>query len=146
MYLAPVPVLTALASYLCWRGLETRDDTMPFFAAVALFLLGMVGLAISNLPYLVPPSVTIWDAAAVPSSQAFMLVGTLVLLPVILATRCSSTGRSAEKCATAKAIIEGDMPGTICGNHLDCSGACTMSCLFDRIRQDAKLYLAVGPR
>jgi cytochrome bd ubiquinol oxidase subunit II len=85
LYLAPIPLLTALASFLCWRGIETRDDAMPFFSAVALFLLGFAGLAISNLPYLVPPSVTIWDAAAVPSSQAFMLVGTLVLLPVILA-------------------------------------------------------------
>ena len=42
----------------------------------ALFLLGFVGLAISTLPYLVPPSLTIWDAAAHPSSQIFMLVGT----------------------------------------------------------------------
>ncbi len=70
---------------MCWRGLETRHDTTPFVSAIALFLLGFVGLAISNLPYLVPTSVTIWQAAAHPSSQLFMLVGTLVLLPVILA-------------------------------------------------------------
>jgi cytochrome d ubiquinol oxidase subunit II len=84
LYLSPVPLLTAIAFALCWRGLETRHDTMPFLSAVALFLLGFVGLAISNLPYLVPPSVTIWQAAAHPSSQMFMLVGTLVLLPIIL--------------------------------------------------------------
>ncbi len=84
LYLAPIPLLTALAAFVCWRGLEKASDTAPFFASVSLFLLGFVGLAISNLPYLVPPSLTVWDTAAAPSSQLFMLVGTLVLLPVIL--------------------------------------------------------------
>jgi cytochrome d ubiquinol oxidase subunit II len=58
---------------------------VPFVSALALFLLGFLGLAISTLPYLVPPSVTIWDAAAHPSSQTFMLVGVLLMLPIILA-------------------------------------------------------------
>ena len=84
LYLSPVPVLTALASYLCWQGLETRHDIKPFAGAICLFLLGLIGLAISTLPYLVPPSLSIWDAAAHPSSQMFMLTGTLVMLPVIL--------------------------------------------------------------
>ena len=39
---------------------------------------------ISNFPYLVPPSLTVWDTAAAPASQIFMLIGTLLLLPVIL--------------------------------------------------------------
>jgi cytochrome bd ubiquinol oxidase subunit II len=33
----------------------------------------------------VPPDLTIREAAAAPSSQTFMLVGTLVVLPIILA-------------------------------------------------------------
>ena len=84
LYLSPVPVLTALAAYTCWHGLETRHDTQPFLGALGLFLLGLLGLAISTLPYLVPPSITIWDAAAHPSSQKFMLAGTAIMLPVIL--------------------------------------------------------------
>lgn len=82
--LAPVPLLSAAAMYLCWRGLERGEHSTPFIAAVALFMLGYLGLVISNVPYLVPPSMTVWDAAAPPSSQIFMLVGTLILLPVIL--------------------------------------------------------------
>jgi cytochrome d ubiquinol oxidase subunit II len=39
---------------------------------------------ISVFPYLVPPTLTIWDAAAAPASQRFMLIGTLLLLPIIL--------------------------------------------------------------
>jgi cytochrome d ubiquinol oxidase subunit II len=34
--------------------------------------------------YLVPPSLTIWDTAAAPASQIFMLLGTLLLLPIVL--------------------------------------------------------------
>jgi cytochrome d ubiquinol oxidase subunit II len=49
-----------------------------------LFLLGYLGIVISNFPHLVPPSLTVWDSAAAPASQIFMLIGTLVLLPIIL--------------------------------------------------------------
>lgn len=84
LYLAPVPLLTALAVWRCWWGLETRHDTVPFVWAIIIFLLGFLGLAISNLPYLVPPVLDIWQAAAHPSSQGFMLVGVLLLLPIIL--------------------------------------------------------------
>ncbi|MGQ2944407.1 MAG: cytochrome d ubiquinol oxidase subunit II, partial [Blastomonas fulva] len=49
------------------------------------FLLGFVGLGISIYPYIVPRSLTIWDAAAPASSQLFMLVGAVVIIPVILA-------------------------------------------------------------
>ena len=48
------------------------------------FSLGFIGLVISNVPYLVPDTITVWQAAAAPSSQLFMLVGTLLMLPIIL--------------------------------------------------------------
>jgi cytochrome d ubiquinol oxidase subunit II len=83
-YLWPVPVVTLLVAYACWIGLHRDHDALPFLSAIGLFLLGYFGLAISWFPYLVPPSVTVWDAAAVPVSQIFMLVGTLILLPMIL--------------------------------------------------------------
>ena len=53
--------------------------------ALALFLLGFIGLGISIYPYAVPRAITIWDAAAPPQSQLFMLVGAVVIIPVILA-------------------------------------------------------------
>jgi len=84
LYLAPVPIVTALIAFLQWRWIAERRDVLPFFAGVALFLLGYLGLAISNYPYLVPTALTFWQAAAAPSSQTFMLIGTLVLLPAIL--------------------------------------------------------------
>jgi cytochrome d ubiquinol oxidase subunit II len=83
-FLWPVPVVTALTAFLLWRWLEKGREVPPFLAAIALFLFGYLGLVISNFPYLVPPSLTVWDTAAAPASQIFMLLGTLVLLPMIL--------------------------------------------------------------
>ena len=83
-FLWPVPLITALAALACWMGLRQGRDALPFLSAIGLFLLGYLGLAISWFPYLVPPSITVWDAAAAPVSQMFMLVGTLILLPIIL--------------------------------------------------------------
>jgi cytochrome d ubiquinol oxidase subunit II len=78
-----VPAATALVSFALWRWLETGREVLPFLATIALFLLGYLGLLISNFPYLVPPSLTIWQTAAAPATQVFMLMGTLVLLPII---------------------------------------------------------------
>ena len=83
-FLWPVPVVTALVAFACWRWIEQRRDVAPFLAAIALFLLGDIGLVISNFPFLVPPSLTVWDTAAAPASQIFMLFGTLLLLPFVL--------------------------------------------------------------
>lgn len=82
--LLPVPVLTAFAAWSCWSGLRKNDDTRPFVSTIALFLLAFFGLGVSNVPFIVPPSIDIWQAAAHPSSQLFMLVGVLILLPIIL--------------------------------------------------------------
>jgi cytochrome bd ubiquinol oxidase subunit II len=85
LYLWPVPLVTALTAFAAWRALVKEYDVAPFAAAIALFLLGYLGLVISLFPYLVPPALTIWQAAAAPKSQMFMLVGTFVLLPLVLA-------------------------------------------------------------
>jgi cytochrome d ubiquinol oxidase subunit II len=83
-FLWPVPVVTALTAFLLWRWLEQGREVPPFLATIILFLLGYLGLVISDFPYLVPPSLTVWDTAAAPASQIFMLLGTLLLLPIIL--------------------------------------------------------------
>jgi cytochrome d ubiquinol oxidase subunit II len=84
-YLSPVPVVTAICVLLLWRGLSKGWEVAPFFLAVALFLLSFLGLGISLWPYAVPRTLTIWDAAAQPETQLFILIGVLILLPLILA-------------------------------------------------------------
>ena len=83
--LAPVPTLTALLAIGAWRALDDRaGDAAAFFAAIGLFLMSYLGIAISLWPMIVPRHYTLWQAASSPSTQAFLLIGTLVLLPVIL--------------------------------------------------------------
>ena len=84
LFLWPVPIVTGLTALAAWKWLNEGPDARPFFAAIALFCLGYLGLVISTFPYIVPPALTIWDAAAAPASQMFMLIGTLILLPIIL--------------------------------------------------------------
>ncbi|MET0924072.1 MAG: cytochrome d ubiquinol oxidase subunit II, partial [Xanthobacteraceae bacterium] len=83
-FLWPVPLITALTALMAWRWLDAGREVPPFLASIALFLLGYLGLVISIFPYLVPPTLTVWQTAAAPSSQIFMLVGTVALLPIIL--------------------------------------------------------------
>jgi cytochrome d ubiquinol oxidase subunit II len=85
LYLSPVPLITAALAFSCWRGLAGRHPTIAFNGAVGLFVISFVGLAISTLPYLAPPSITLWQAAASPKSQSFMLIGTTVFVPFVLA-------------------------------------------------------------
>ncbi|WP_026186558.1 cytochrome d ubiquinol oxidase subunit II [Ensifer sp. BR816] len=80
-----VPLLVLGCLYLLLKGIQQRHDRQPFIAALGLFLLGYIGIGISFYPYMVPPSLTIWDAAAPNDSLAFLLVGALVLVPIILA-------------------------------------------------------------
>jgi cytochrome d ubiquinol oxidase subunit II len=85
LFVAPVPLLVALAGFVLLNGLRKRQERQPFFAALALFVLCFIGLLISFYPYLVPTSVTLWEAAAPDRSLSFLLAGAAVLIPVILA-------------------------------------------------------------
>jgi cytochrome d ubiquinol oxidase subunit II len=81
---APVPIAVAAVSALLLRSLANRRDYQPFFLSLALFGLSYAGLGISIYPYIVPRSITIWQAASPEKSQLFMLVGVAVLIPLIL--------------------------------------------------------------
>ena len=81
--LVSVPIATAAIAWWLWRSLARGREVAPFVAAMGLFAMCYLGLAISLYPYVVPPTITLWDAAAATQSQGFLLIGTLFLLPVI---------------------------------------------------------------
>jgi cytochrome d ubiquinol oxidase subunit II len=86
VFVAPVPIAVGLLVLALGRSLiADRRDWLPFVLALALFGLCFLGLGISMWPYVIPPTVTIWDAASPRSSQLFMFVGAVVLVPIILA-------------------------------------------------------------
>ncbi|OCX62246.1 cytochrome d ubiquinol oxidase subunit II [Thioclava sp. SK-1] len=80
-----VPALVLAAAYGLWTGLRHGKDLRPFLCAQALFVLAFIGIGISFYPMMVPPELTIAQAAAPDSSLKFALVGTLFLVPIILA-------------------------------------------------------------
>ena len=82
---APVPLATAIVTFLFFRSLAKKRDVQPFLYALALFGLCLLGLAISIWPDVIPGRVTIWEAAAPYRSQLFMLIGASVMVPIILA-------------------------------------------------------------
>jgi cytochrome d ubiquinol oxidase subunit II len=83
-FLVPVPLITLAIAYAEWHGLKHDHEFTPFLAAVGLFLMSFIGIAISLWPMIVPYHFTLWQASSSSSTQAFLLIGTLFLLPVIL--------------------------------------------------------------
>ena len=79
--LSPVPLVTAAASWRCGARSIGRQRYMPFLLGVGIFMLCYTGLAVSLFPFIIPPDITIWQAAAAPDSQLFMLYGAVPLLP-----------------------------------------------------------------
>jgi len=83
-FLSPVPVITALIAVGEWFAFSRRYELLPFVGAVGLFLMSFIGIAISLWPMIVPYHYTLWQAASSESTQAFLLIGTLFMLPIIL--------------------------------------------------------------
>lgn len=79
-----VPVLVLACAWLIYRGLAAQRDALPFLASLGLFVLCYAGIGISFYPYMVPPGVTIWQAAAPDASLGFLLAGAAFLIPIIL--------------------------------------------------------------
>lgn len=79
-----LPVLALLCAWQIWRAVANRSEGQPFVATLGLFIFTYLGLIASKWPYLVPPDITIWDAASAPESQLFLILGVLFVIPVVL--------------------------------------------------------------
>jgi cytochrome d ubiquinol oxidase subunit II len=84
LFFLPVPALVLLGLFAVLRALARRATATPFLLTLLVVFLGYSGLGISLWPNIIPPSVSIWDAASPPQSQGFALVGALFILPFIL--------------------------------------------------------------
>jgi cytochrome d ubiquinol oxidase subunit II len=85
LFTAQVPLLVAIATVVFFASLARRHHYTPFLMTLLMFTLCLAGLGVSLFPYVVPPKITIWDAAAPDASLMFMLPGALVMVPIILA-------------------------------------------------------------
>ncbi|WPO99376.1 cytochrome d ubiquinol oxidase subunit II [Pseudomonas sp. HR96] len=80
----PVPVLVLVTVWGLFKAVARNAEYAPFLLTLVLVFLGYSGLGISLWPNIIPPSISIWDAASPPQSQGFILVGTLFIIPCIL--------------------------------------------------------------
>ena len=79
-----VPLVLGVVARLFFSALRRGDEKTPLLCGLGFFLISYSGLLISLWPMMVPPHITIWDAAAPASTQRFLLVGAVVLIPIIL--------------------------------------------------------------
>lgn len=79
-----LPLITLLFAGWIYRAIKKRQDGFPFVATVGLFVSTFVALLLSKWPYVVPPNYTFWDAASSQSSQLFLLIGLLFVIPFVL--------------------------------------------------------------
>jgi cytochrome d ubiquinol oxidase subunit II len=85
-FLQPMPILSIVFFIMLWQDLRAgKRELRPFFLTIGIFLMNYVGIGVSTWPWLVPFKVTLWDAAAAPESQSLLLLGTVVMLPIVLA-------------------------------------------------------------
>jgi cytochrome d ubiquinol oxidase subunit II len=85
LFFSPVPMLVVVTVWALLRSLRGTRHAAPFLLALFLIFLGYSGLAISLWPHIIPPDITIREAAAPPQSMGFTLVGALLIIPFILA-------------------------------------------------------------
>lgn len=84
-YFSPVPVLVIICVGLIISACKKRLELQPFLYTLALVFLAFTGFIISLWPMIIPPSVSIWQAAAPDSSLKFTLVGAVIFIPIIIA-------------------------------------------------------------
>ena len=86
LLLLPAPVLMLTCVAVLFRGLHRHHERAPFLSALGVFVLCFLGLCLTFYPDLVPPSVSIEDAAAPATSMIFVLIGAAILLPILLSS------------------------------------------------------------
>jgi cytochrome d ubiquinol oxidase subunit II len=82
---ALVPLALLALAWLFFSALRQRRELTPFLCGLGFILLAYIGLGVSMWPMMVSPSLSIQAAAAPPATQAFLLWGAAVLIPMIIA-------------------------------------------------------------
>jgi cytochrome d ubiquinol oxidase subunit II len=81
---AAIPLVGLLFIGLLLRSLYRREENTPIIWTFLVFSLSFIGLGFIIFPNIIPPSVTIYEAAAAPSSLVFMLTFIGFLIPILL--------------------------------------------------------------
>lgn len=89
--LSPIPMMVfvmAMFSYFSLKSITKDNEVLnwvPFLSGVFMFILAFIGLAYSFYPYIIPDSLLIRESAIANESLFIILIGTLFVVPVIIA-------------------------------------------------------------
>jgi cytochrome bd ubiquinol oxidase subunit II len=81
---ATIPVLGVLLIGALLNSLRKQKERQPIVWTILIFLLSFLGLGLIIFPYIIPPKITIYQAAASPSALVFMITFIGVLIPIML--------------------------------------------------------------
>ncbi len=81
---AVIPILGLTLIGLLLRSLKKKEENTPIIWTFLIFSLSFIGLGFIIFPKIIPPSITIYQAAAAPSSLVFMLTFVGFLIPILL--------------------------------------------------------------
>jgi cytochrome d ubiquinol oxidase subunit II len=83
-YYASLPAMSMFAFAMLFRSLSQRRTVAPFVWTVLIFVASFSGLGATFFPYLVPESITVFEAAAAPNTLVFMLAIVSFFIPVMI--------------------------------------------------------------
>jgi cytochrome d ubiquinol oxidase subunit II len=89
-FLSPLPIITLAVIVCIWftlQKLPMKGDKkcwVPFLGSVLLFFFGLIGLAYSFFPFIVPDQIDIWQASSSVEALTIILIGALIVLPFII--------------------------------------------------------------
>ncbi|WP_039458867.1 cytochrome d ubiquinol oxidase subunit II [Candidatus Jidaibacter acanthamoebae] len=83
-YFSPLPIISVFVSFYLIKTITNGKEVAPFLLSISLFILAYIGLAVSLWPWVVPYSISVWEAAAASESLSLISVGAAILLPVVL--------------------------------------------------------------
>jgi cytochrome bd ubiquinol oxidase subunit II len=81
---ALIPILGVLLIWQLFKSLNREEERKPFIWTILIFMLSFIGLGLVVFPYVIPPQITIYQAAASPSALVFMLIFIGFLIPIML--------------------------------------------------------------
>ncbi|MDC5705122.1 cytochrome d ubiquinol oxidase subunit II [Vibrio europaeus] len=79
-----IPICAAGFIWQLFASLMQHKGLKAYLFGIGLFVISGLGFGISTFPYLIPFSLTYYDAAAPDSSLNFLLAGAVFLVPMII--------------------------------------------------------------
>ncbi|MGD2056610.1 MAG: cytochrome d ubiquinol oxidase subunit II [Gammaproteobacteria bacterium] len=83
-YYAALPAVALFGFSMLFRSLAQRRTVAPFVWTLLIFVSSFAGLGATFFPYLVPGTITVFEAAAAPNTLVFMLAIVSFFIPIMI--------------------------------------------------------------